>query len=104
MNNFYKKLLQGLFLLLWIFIIARPSINAFLQKDSKVILTNLTEEEHKEHDHGKKEKESELFYIDYSFTTIKISELNYDTPFVYCATSIYSRTQDIQVPPPKEIA
>ncbi len=104
MNNFYKKLLQGLLLLLWLFVIVRPSISIFLQKDSKVILTNLTEEEHKEHEHGKKEKESELFYTDHSFITINISELNYNIPFVYHKMCISSHTQDIQVPPPKEIA
>ncbi|MBU2995743.1 hypothetical protein KO500_04830 [Cellulophaga baltica] len=103
MKNFYKNTLQALFLVLWLFAITGPTISAYLDKDSKVVVTNLSEEEHQEHEHNKKEKDLEKIFTDYLFLATDVTALNISIPSNYYFGGISSHTQDIQVPPPKEI-
>jgi hypothetical protein len=98
-----KSLIQSILLLFWLVALTVPSIVTFIDSESKVIVTNLTEEEHHEYPQGKKSSESEKLLFNQFISFLQISKQQSQKIADFYILGVSTHTQKILLPPPKKV-
>lgn len=98
-----KSLIQSILLLFWLFAITAPSIVTLLDSETKVIVTNLNEEEQHEYPQGKKNSESVKFFFNPILGFLQISKQQSQRIASFYIVAVSTHTQKILLPPPEKI-
>lgn len=97
-----KTLIQSCLLLVWLIALTAPPIITMLDSDTKVLVTNLTEEEQHEYPQGKKNTETPKLFFDQLECFSQISKQQSQKIADFYILGVSTHTQKILLPPPKK--